>query len=168
MSAATEQPAAPLDPEARAAYLSQFDAQRGGPTANLFHYAVREGLSTPEAVLLRVALDVRERLRNSRITPGDRAHLERVAATLREGPARALTIRYARYVLAYEALPAAERKRLKEGRSDEYRQEWMNQEPATPAQVQYLARLGVENIPALKGDASALIDRLLRERRGEP
>jgi hypothetical protein len=68
-------------------------------------------------------------------------------------------VRYARWVLAWEALPEAERERRKAERGRQYQREAMATKPPSAAQLGLLRALHYDGPPpATMAEASALID----------
>lgn len=153
-----------LDAEARA-FLQQFPTHRAGPLATDFHTVVRRGTPTPEAVVRGVVVRHQERLTAAWATEEDRDHSRRVIEIL-TGERRAAALRYAAYVLTYEALPWGERQRLKAARGLPYAQAAIEGKPVTKAQNRFLRDLGFRGEVPDRKAASALIDRLQAERRG--
>ena len=141
-------------------WLDQFPANKRSGVANWFHHAVREGALTPHAVLTAVRV-----LLHRRLQWRPDAHYSAVLATLQHDQAGALA--YAQYVLAYEALPSAERQRVKASRALAYLKTTMRGKPVTDAQRWKLGSLGYRGEPPVdRAAASALIDHLLQQERG--
>jgi hypothetical protein len=153
-----------LDESARD-YLKQFPARRTGPLANDFHNAVRAGCRSPLEILVVVSLKHKTQLGSRWATEEDRAFHRQVLETI-HGEDRQPAVRYAAYVIAYEALTYPERQRLKDRRAAPYRKQGMEGKPVTDAQRRLLFDLGATEEPADRKEASELIDALLSERRG--
>lgn len=69
--------------------------------------------------------------------------------------------RYAAGVIRRSRLPAAERRRLKEERVQEYRGHYRIELPPTEKQLAFLRRLGCSGQPSCRSEASTWIDALL-------
>ena len=140
-------------------------ALKRSPVANWFHYAVRNGASTPQAVCSAVWQTVQRRAEWS-ATPESRGFLLHCHEVLRSDQAGALA--YARHVIEYERLPYEQRQRVKAERAVHFAKQAMVGKPATPAQLAYLAALGHPGpVPADRAEASQLID-ALRQKGGRP
>jgi hypothetical protein len=141
------------------AWLDHILAVRRGVISNWFHQAVRGGHRTPQAVL--TAIHERCHWNTSwRGDPDGPTGLQALA-TDPEG-----ALRYAHYVIMYEALPYQERQKLKAARARTYLKNAMQGKPTAPLQLRYLESLGWRGEPpADRAAASALIDQL-RQKRG--
>lgn len=148
-------------------WLEQFPPRRRGPLANWFCQAVRAGCNTPRDVLAAVSMTLKARL-NSRWSDAEDREFFRGALEAIHGEERPAALEYARAVLRWEALPRAERERIKNERGETHRQAWMENQEPTEKQVSYLAALGYRgDRPANRREASELIDNLKR-REGVP
>ena len=153
----------PPGPDPRA-WLEHLPAPKRSSVANWFHYAVRNGASTPPAVCSAVWQTVQQRLQWSSELP-TRQFLQGVLDTLRATQQDALT--YAQHVIDYERLPYEARQRVKAERTFAYLKDAMHGKPATPAQLSYLGALGYRGEPPTdRAQASALIDALLQQQGG--
>jgi hypothetical protein len=151
-------PAVNSDPRA---WLEHFPANRRSTIANWFHYAVRGGATTPNAVVHQVQQTVQHRLQWARDAVAE-THLHTVREALQTERAGALA--YAASVIAYEQLPYDARQRVKAARATSYLQEAMRGKPVTEKQTVLLRLLGYTGPqPEDRAAASALIDRLTRE-----
>jgi hypothetical protein len=140
------------------AWLERFPSARRSAIANWYHYAVRNGASTPVAVAHQVRQTVQRRLQWTS-APTETAYLQAVLDALQTDRAGALA--YAQSVIDYEHLPYEARQRLKAERTTPYLQEAMRGQPVTEKQVTYLRALGHTGpYPEDRAAASALIDRL--------
>ena len=152
-------------PSGRRAWLDQFPPNKRSTIANWYHFAVRNGAFTPEAVLYHVQQTVYRRLQWAN-NPLTTEHLHSVLQTLQTDRASALT--YAASVLAYEALPREAQQRVKAERAFAFLKKGMQGLPVTEKQMAYLRALGhVGPCPEDRAAASALIDQL-RRREGQP
>ena len=155
------QPGAP-DPRA---WIEHIPPNRRSTVANWFHQAVRTGATTPAETCRRVSQTVQERQQErgaGALDPTYQPFLQSVLAHLYGDPAGALA--YAQDVIAYEALPYAERQKVKGRRALAYA---MRGKPTTEAQIARIRREGYTGaIPADRSEASALIETLLRKKGG--
>ena len=139
-------------------FLEHFPPGRRSTIANWFHYAVRGGASTPGAVCSAVWQTVQRRLQ-WRTDPETIAQLTTVLEALQHDQAAALA--YATSVIAYEALPYADRQRVKAERSIAFLASTMVGKEPTTKQLNYLLQLGYRGAPPVdRAQASALIDHL--------
>ncbi len=144
--------------------LDYFPRHQRSTVANIFLGAVRAGATTVPDVLQRVEraflgrLDAGQRYRDVLAQQQARAALDILAAH----PHRAADL--AAWCLEWEALPREERERLKAQRGDEHRRQWLEEQPATPKQRDYLRALGYTGEIRSKAHASQLIDELKRAR----
>lgn len=138
-------------------FLDRFEQRHRSTVANIFHRAVREGAGTVSGVLDAVRDDAAARLANRWTKDEWRADLQRLGREIGTPAAAA----YAQYVINYEALSQEEKDRLKAERGEQFKSEWMGQQPPTHAQLEYLRKLGYSGpLPVSKADASKWIDRL--------
>jgi hypothetical protein len=148
-------------------WLEQWPVARRSLISNLFHYAVRDGATTPAVIVHAVQGAIARRLRYATL-PHDAADetLRSVWQALQAAPQEAYA--YAQSVLDWEALPRVERERQKQERGRHFQQHYMAQFPVTPQQQAFLQSLGhMGEPPANRAEASTLIDRLLSARRGQ-
>ncbi|PZA06098.1 MULTISPECIES: hypothetical protein [unclassified Meiothermus] len=137
----------------RLAFLAYFPAEQRSTGANLLLEAVRAGCSEPHQVV-GFALE-----RANRRHWSEAAHTLRLLAEL--DPEALLA--GARWALWWEALPWAERQRLKAERATEALERHMQELPPTEKQLAYLHRLGHRGpVPISRLEASRLIDALLK------
>jgi hypothetical protein len=147
-------------------WLEQWPTARRSLISNLFHYAVRDGATTPALIVQAVQAAITRRLRYAR-PPYDAADeaLHTVRQALQSDPQDAYA--YAQNVLAWEQLPRVERERQKQERGRYFQQQYMAQFPVTPQQSAFLRSLGHRGeLPANRAEASQLIDALLSARQG--
>jgi hypothetical protein len=157
-TAIAEVPAGAQAEDADRAFLELFPTAERNALAQFFHQRVRGGAATPLSVTIRVAAHIGARLDQ---VWGDgverrlQAYLDALVDHFD------LALRYAQSALTWEALPAEQRARIKEGRNETFRREYMAGQPPTDKQVNYLAKLGwTGTVPESKAAASDLIDRL--------
>ncbi len=81
-------------------------------------------------------------------------------ALINRHPAEALA--YAQWCLDYEALPREERERQKRQRGDQYRLNYMDRQPPTERQIEFLRRRGYTGRIDSKQHASSLVDIYVR------
>jgi hypothetical protein len=142
------------------AWLEHFAPRRRSPIANWFHYAVRAGADLPAMVVAEVQATVARRLQWA--DHAGSAPLNTVLEALHTDRAGALA--YAQHVIAYEALPYAQRQQVKAERSIAFLNEVMRGREPTPAQLAYLGSLGYQGeSPTDRAEASTLIDALRRK-----
>jgi hypothetical protein len=143
------------------AWLEHFSPQKRSGVANLFHWGARHaGHTTPERLWLHVWQTAvrRQQWGRDAVTT---AHLALLLDRLQTDRAGALA--YAASVLAYEALPADARQRIKVERAFAYLKASMAGKEPTQAQISYLRSLGYgSEPPADRAEASTLIDHLKR------
>ena len=126
---------------------------------NVLLARVRAGAHSPEAVVDDALRRLRERIGGwGKEDPQVR---EMLGLLIRH---RADALLFASWCLAWEQLPAAEKERQKAARGDEHRRVWLDQQPATAKQCDYLRALGYEGEVKSKRHASELIDRLKQAR----
>jgi hypothetical protein len=143
-------------------WLGHFPPDKRSTIANWFHYAVRAGAQTPEAVCRAVVETVQRRLQAAQ-DPETDAHLMGVRDALYTDPAS--TLAYAASVLAYERLPYDARQRVKAERALHFLKDRMGGKAVTAAQLSFLHALGYRGAPPEdRAAASALIDALRRGR----
>jgi hypothetical protein len=148
-------------------WLEQWPALRRGLISDLFHFAVRQGASTPALVVNAVKRALRRRLQYA--TPPlntTNQTLQHVWQSLQVAPQEAHA--YAQTVLDWEALPYAERQQRKAERGTHYQQARMATLPVTDKQFNLLRSLGYTGEPpANRAAASTLIEKLHSERKGQ-
>jgi hypothetical protein len=146
-------------------WLDVFAPARRSQIANWFHFAVRSGCPTPEAVFAHVTQELHHRLRYALRDPERITYMQAVLSCLTTDRAGALT--YAQHVLEYEALPPAARTRLKAQKSQPYQQQAMAVQPPTVKQLAFLQALGYHGpVPENRLAASEAIEHLLQQREG--
>ena len=148
----------PPDTPASRAWLNRIAAGRRSATANWFHHAARAGATPPQAVCSGVWQTVQRRLEWAS-TPDTREFLQGILDLLKSHQDEAMM--YAQSVLDYEALPYEQRQQVKARRALNF---VMGGKPTTEKQASLIRSKGYTGaIPADWADASALIDRLLRQ-----
>lgn len=147
-------------PFSNRAFLEHFPANRRSTISNWFHYSVRSGANSPEAVLRAVRLTCA--LRQQR---GRNLDAEMVLEAFRQDPDRAAI--YAQHVIDYEALPRDARQQVKAERALHFVTQSMIGKDATGPQLALLRALGHRGAPPSdRAEASTLIDRL-RQGKGQ-
>jgi hypothetical protein len=131
--------------------------------ANLLSMAVREPIRRGESdpATIRGAAEARLLAwegRDDRHRDATRAALDAMAAHPDE------LAPFIGHCADWERLPGPERERLKAQRGDEHRRRWLEEEPATPKQRDYLRGLGYTGAIRSKAHASQLVDELKRAR----
>ncbi|MFN2510923.1 MAG: hypothetical protein ABR568_05695 [Pyrinomonadaceae bacterium] len=134
--------------------LDRFPQERRSVIANRFFTATREceGAATVDDVLrqvkaaaiLRMVIAKREEWSEER----------NLLSALETNAAR----EYAQEVLAREALPPEEKRRLKAERQEHFRREHMRALTPTEKQLSYLKSRGCKTVPANRFEASQLIE----------
>jgi hypothetical protein len=147
------------------ALLERFPNARRSYVANTVLYAVRAGALTPAEVLATVEHELSETAKRSRRWGFSETveRTEAVYSVLNEFHDEALA--FAAWAIRWEALPPAERERQKKAKGAPHRQAYMEQQPATSKQVDYIRALGFHGPVTSKAHASSLIEQL---KRGEP
>lgn len=147
------------------AWLERFPAARRSGVANMFHFGVRQGHSTPAAVVQQVTHDVKRQLQGA-TDHARETHLHAILEALQADRQGALA--YAETVIAWEHLPHAERQRQKQERARHYEQAYMTTVAPTEKQIVALRFLGYTgDRPANRAEASVLIDELLSASQGD-
>lgn len=149
-----------LDIDAKV-FLENWQQNDRSTVSNWFHNAVRAGHRTPGAVCDAVRIEADQRSRHLAISnyPNHNDH-ERIRI-LREQFAsnKHAAERYARYVIAYEALPPSERAKLKSDKGSKFAIAAMESKPASEKQIGFLRSMGYEgDAPKSAAEASRLID----------
>jgi hypothetical protein len=156
---AHQKPSADVPPDPRA-WLEHFAPRRRSTIANWFHYAVRAGAHLPAIVVAEVQATIARRLQWA--DHAESAQFNTVLEALHTDRAGALA--YAQHVIAYEALPYAQRQHVKAERAIAFLNEVMRGREPTPAQLAYLGSLGYQGeSPTDRAEASTLIDALRRK-----
>jgi hypothetical protein len=149
-----------LDDKDRA-LLERFPAPRRSLIANLFLAPVRRGAVAPALVVRDVLSELDDRLGWALRNGGAYAEEERAKvrdimdAVINHGDEAEA---YARWCVAYEALPEEERRRRKAGRTNQAVAAWMDRQEPTEKQVAYLRRRGYAGPIDSRAHASSLID----------
>jgi hypothetical protein len=146
------------DPTAKDDYLAQFPERQRGPVGNLFLRPIRNGITDPAAIVEAVRRDLLSRLQQSRDEPEGRKKVLAVLQTLDQPEARATAAWY----VSYEKLPPAAKATLKAQRAEAGIRAWMETQPPTERQLNYLRRLGYDGPVENRARASELIDRLVK------
>ena len=128
--------------------------------ANQFHYAIRAGAPTVEAVKARVEREYLHREeQHQKFRDTIRAEQARRALSVLVGcPGEVAD--FIAWCFEYEALPRDQRKRLKDSRGEQHRRVYLDQQPPTEAQIRYCRALGWTGLVESKADASRIIDSL--------
>lgn len=155
-----------MAPEAdNRAFLERFESPRRSYVTNLFVYAVRRGMRTPHQVMASVEQELRDVFARSGNWPDTLERTELVYTLLHQYYAEALA--FAIWALAWETLTPAQKQQQRAAKGEEFRQAWMEQQPATDRQQSYLKALGYAGEVTSKAHASELIERLKRGVRAE-
>jgi hypothetical protein len=150
------------EPPPAPAWLDQWPPTRRSTLANWFYAAVRSGLTTLPAIVDHVSATLHQRLQWTS-DPAKREWLCQVLTSIREDPHAAED--YAGEVWALEQLPADAKARLKAERAQAFMIEAMRGREPSARQVAFLRSLGYTGAPPReRAEASAMIDRLLREK----
>jgi len=144
------------------ALLERFPGTRRSYVANTFLYSVRSGARTPAKVLADVEHELSETAKRSRRWGFSETveRTETMYSILNEYHDEALA--FAAWAIRWEALPPAERQRQKQAKGAPHRQAYMEQQPATSKQVDYIRALGFHGPVTSKAHASSLIEQLKR------
>jgi hypothetical protein len=132
------------------ALLDRFPDDKRSKVMNWFLFGVREGCSTPEDVVAYV--------RWRSVVNCD----PEVYGKISDHPEESLVL--ARYALAWESLPKDKRKELEEASRQQYREDYMRQQPPTEKQLEYLSRLGYRGAVSNRLEASLIIKNLEEQR----
>ncbi len=141
-------------------WMNRFPQNTRSTIMNLFCYAVRDGHSSPLAVLQQVeyqALRRKGRYSDSCLTD---EWLDELVAALEGDEARAV----AEHVIWREGLPPEEKARLKAQSGKAYIAAYMADQPPTEKQLHYLRSLGCREAPQSKKEASEWIDQWLNKK----
>jgi hypothetical protein len=141
-------------------FLERVPPQQRGPLCNLFLAPPRSGLTDPAAVVQAVREETMCRAHAAQRWHQSATHAKMLALLrlLKAHPDESLDL--ARWAIAWDAMPSAERAQIKAQRGETYRRQWQAEQPATPKQIRYLEFLGHRVPVASRLEASALIDRL--------
>ena len=136
--------------------------------ANLLSMALREPIRRGEGdpAAIRAAAEARLLAwegRDDRHRDATRAAAARAALDAMAGHPDELAA-FIAHCAEWERLPAAERERLRAQRGDQHRRQWLEEQPATPKQRDYLRALGYTGAIRSKAHASQLIDELKQRR----
>lgn len=145
----------------RGSFLEQFPQLKRSLISNQFCSACRAGVQTVENVLAWVAQDARRRI-VSRFADYEVMVLQRhLLATLDTEEAAT----FAEFILERERLSPREKKNLRAVDGKVYIERHMSNQPPTVKQLTLLKKLGAEDAPANRLEASRVIEQLLH--RGE-
>ncbi len=126
---------------------------------NVLLARVRAGAHSPEAVVDDALRRLRERIGGW--GKEDPAVRQMLALLLRH---RADALAFASWCVEWERLPADEKERQKAARGEAHRRQWLEEQPPTVKQCDYLRALGHAGEVKSKRHASELIDQLKRRR----
>ncbi|MBV6417397.1 MAG: hypothetical protein CMLOHMNK_02059 [Steroidobacteraceae bacterium] len=137
-------------------FLEQFAPSERSAISNDFLYTIRRlGPScTPKTVCKAVWAETKATRWRSRS--------ERLLSALAADPQAALD--YAANRLAWEALPDADKRAVKDAKRQAGVAAWMEEQPPTEKQLAYLEGLGCRKTPSNRREASEWIDRLAQGR----
>lgn len=159
MSRPAERAADIIEVQAEASTFLDYLADQGQRSwsAQQFYRAARtEAVASAGELVRRTRIQVlRRQLESTDPDPPDARRCGLLLRCIREHPAEALD--FALKVLELEAMPVAERRKLKAQRALRYA---MADKPATEKQIRYLARLGYDGEVRDRVHASELIDEL--------
>ncbi len=152
---------ATLDTDAKV-FLENWQQSDRSTVSNWFHNAVRAGHRTSGAVCDAVRMEADQRARHLALSnyPNHNDH-ERIRILREQFASNNMTAaeRYARYVIAYEALPLAERQKLKSDKGLKFAIAAMESKPASEKQIGFLRSLGYTGAaPTSAAEASRLIE----------
>lgn len=154
--------------DGRKRLLERFEPSRRSFVANTYFESIRAGIHHPFQVLT----DVKHKLREVIARSQRWGHLSDVA----ERNQQVLDIlvdfhdeamEYAAYCLDWERLTPEQKARIRGVQGVQYRRAYMEQQPATAKQVDYIRALGFTGDVTSKAHASELIERLKRGERVE-
>lgn len=142
--------------DAHSKFLEHFPERRRALIANIFLRAVRAGEADPTAIVAAVKKNVFDRLR----WHGDIDKLQHILTVLDGQPEEAED--YARWCLAWEALPIETRNVEKGRRSELYQREYMAQQAPTEKQLLFLRKHNWDQPVKSRLHASELIEQIKR------
>ena len=145
---------------ARDAFLAHFPTTHRSFITNAFLFAVRRGMRTPSTILASVEDELNKCITWGLDHNGRYAEALTVIAAHRGG-----AFAFAEWALSWKALTPAEKERYRGDKSEQYRQAWMEQQPATEKQIAYVRALGYRGEVTSKAHASEVIERLKSGRR---
>lgn len=155
-----------LADEARETFLAHFPTSRRSTVANWFLDPVRRLHTNDPKCIVESVLDMLYRRLENDAPWATETYLADASAAIEIIQAhRDQALAFARYYIAYEAIPRAEREQRKAQRQQEYQAAWMDAQPPTAKQLSYLRNLGhVGSPPTSKLEASQAINQLLAAR----
>lgn len=134
-------------------FLERFPTARRSTVSNRFLEVVRAGITDPRTIASRVLATCRDHARMRH--PYDQDIVEAMLTYPQEALA------YAQDRIEYEAMPYAERQKMKAEKQQDYQREYMEKMPPTQKQLDYLVKLGYFKIPDNRHEASQIIDELV-------
>jgi hypothetical protein len=144
----------------RRKFLERFPTTQCGHIMNMFLLPIRQGVSEPAEIVRRVEHSFLQRecngVRYRDLVAQQRARW--VLDGLSAYPDEALAL--AGWAVEYEALPPAERERLKLERGADHRRDWMSRQEPTPKQLAYIRALGFTGRVESRQHAADLIESL--------
>ena len=123
-------------------FLERFEPRQRCNVANTFLSKVRGGTTEPQTIVACVCRELRRKMisarcyGNERIIERNREYLEIIDSYPDE------VLDYALWAVEWEKLTDAEKQSIKRGRGEQYRREYMSQQPASEKQINYLHYLG--------------------------
>lgn len=149
-----------LNPDDKA-FLDQFEQRDRSLISNMFLEAVRAGHKAPEAVVLYVRLDAQQRIRNLARYGREDSHERERMNLLIAGMDSPAALAFARYSIAWDALPRSEREKIKANKGAQFARQAMEAKSPSVSQLAFLTSLGYKGpAPDNSLEASRLIDRL--------
>jgi len=143
------------------AFIELFGS-RSAPIASRFYNVYRdEHPAAPEDLVRGVMKDAKRRYYDRWASEKTKAENLDLARRLKSD--RDEAVKFAQYVIWRENLTPEEHARLKAIQAEEGRRAWMETQPPTEKQINYLRLLGYEGEVESRGHASQLIDELREE-----
>ena len=135
-------------------FLDQFEARWRGTIGDQICRIIRSGVTNADDVLNQMRKRCRENI-ESQYEPEFYGHLWEQLGTF---DARAMVVFY----LWRESLPYEQKAELKNQWKENQQNQRQQAIPPTAKQMEYLAKLGVEQVPANMHEASQLISKAIR------
>ncbi len=147
-------------------FLAYFDNPRRSFVTNLFLHAVRRGERTPRRVLAAVNAEIRACQERAQYwgREDSSTRYDEAQEVILLHPDEALA--FCSWALDWERLTPAEKRHYRGAQGEQFRRDWMKQQPATDRQIAYVRALGYTGEVTSKAHASELIDQL-RNRQSE-
>lgn len=141
------------------------DPKKNGSVVNEFLGVVRSGKTDANIICRKVYAYALERLRDSR-SDDDMVKWHTLVEVMKANYDASLDM--AEWAVWWEALPDKERQKIKSGNRETFMLGWMENQPPTDKQIEYLTALGCKEIPETRLEASNLIEvyKSRRDRKG--